>query len=142
MKRAMVGILAMVLLVAFAPPAMAISPYSADLKSSSSTDCGNVVVTNGGTLIALIDLGAKNTNCGSAAPLAVCSVLGGTSTYVGVQLVDDNPADGRIGILEGTKVGAFGTGEAFDFLEFRSGVTVSTECTTGAVEFTSGQPRP
>ena len=140
MKRAMVGILAAILLAAFASPVMAISPYSADVKrfTSQSTDCGNVVVTNGGTLIAVIDLGANNTACAPnpmGTTLDVCAVLNGVGTLV-TQISDTNPQDGRIGLLEGTKVTVFGS-NAFDFLEFRA----PADTCGGTVEYTSGQPR-
>ena len=140
MKRAMVGILAMVLLVAFASPVMAISPYSADVKQGSTEDCGNVVVTNGGTLIATINLSG---DCateydGSMTTLDVCAVLGTGKTWI-TSILDNNPTDGRISLLEGTKVGVFGPGDAFDFLEFQVADTFSC---TGEVEYTSGQPRP
>lgn len=138
MKRAMVGILAVILLAAFASPVMARSPYSADWKaaSSSSTDCGNVVVTYGGTLVTFIDLtyGSCYT---TTSTFAVCRVLDGTPYFV-VQILDDNPDDGKISLLEGTKIGVFGSGEAFDFLEVRD--VVDSAC-TGTVRFTSGQPR-
>ena len=137
MKRAMVGILAMLLLVAFASPVMAISPYSADLKSSSSTDCGNVVVTNGGTLIAFIDLGYNGCTT-TTDTFNVCRVLGGASTFV-VQILNNNPDDGKIGLLEGTKVSVFGSGEAFDYLEVRD---ADDSACTGTLRYTSGQPRP
>jgi len=141
MKRAMVGILAMLLLVAFASPIMAISPYSADVKAGLAvvtyTDCGNVVVTTGGTLIAVINLsGACAYN--TTTTLDVCRVLGGLEFFV-TTIWDNNPSDGRISLLEGTKIGVFGPGEAFDFLNFRE-YNTTTPC-DGDLEYTSGQPR-
>jgi len=141
MKRAMVGILAVVFLAAFASPVMAISPYFSDVKlfTSPNTDCGNVVVTNGGTLIAFIDLGANNSNCApnpvATTTLDVCAVLDGSPTFI-TQVSDDNPPDGRISLLEGTKITVFGS-NAFDFLEFRA----PADTCGGTVEYTSGQPR-
>ena len=140
MKRAMVGILAVVLLVAFASPVMAISPYAADVKQASTEDCGNVVVTIGGTLIAVIDLGANNSNCApefdSPTTFDVCAVLNGTRTLIDT-VSDNNPQDGRISALEGTKITTFTSGQAFDFLEFR---VAEGDC-SGTVEYTSGPPR-
>jgi len=141
MKRAMVGILAVVFLATFASPVMARSPYSADVKKkdSTSTDCGNVVVTNGGTLIAVIDLGANNAACAptsdSPTTFDVCAVLGGIDTFI-TQVSDDNPPDGRISLLEGTKVTVFGA-NAFDFLQFRA----PADTCGGTAEYSSGQPR-
>jgi hypothetical protein len=140
MKRAMVGILAMLLLVAFAPPVMAISPYFADVKQASTEDCGNVVVSTGGTLIATINLSG---DCapeyvGPTTTIDVCAVLGTVRTLI-TSVSDNNPNDGRISLLEGTKIGVFGPGEAFDFLEFQQGVP--SNC-GGEVQYTSGQPRP
>ena len=141
MKRAMVGVVIAVFLAAFAPPVMAISPYAADVKQASTEDCGNVVVTIGGTLIAVIDLGANNSNCAPnpvvTTTLDVCAVLNGVRTFI-TQVSDNNPTDQRISLLEGTKITVFGS-NSFDFLEFRA--DAGTDC-TGAVEFTSGQPRP
>jgi hypothetical protein len=141
MKRAMVCIMAVVFLAAFASPVMAISPYSSDVKSfaSPSVDCGNVVVTNGGTLIAHIDLGANNSSCAptvdSPTTFDVCAVLNGSPTFI-TQVSDDNPQDGKISLLEGTKITVFGS-NAFDFLEFRA----PADTCGGTVEYTSGQPR-
>jgi len=137
MKRAMVGILAVVFLAAFAPPVMATSPYSSDVKSfaSPSTDCGNVVVTNGGTLIAVIHLtGACAAN--TSTTLEVCAVLDDTRTLI--DTVSDTNTDGRISVWEGTKITTFESGQAFDFLEFRAPNTNDCE---GVLEYTSGQPR-
>jgi len=138
MKRAMVGILAAVLLAAFASPVMARSPYSADWKAFnfSNTDCGNVVVTFGGTLVTFIDL--TNGNCLTGAnAFNVCRVLNGTSNFV-VQILDDNPDDGKISLLEGTKVTVFGGDDGFDFLEVRE---ADDSTCSGGVRYTSGQPR-
>ena len=140
MKRAMVGILAGVLLAAFVSPVMAISPYFADVKQASTEDCGNVVVTTGGTLIATINLSG---DCapeyvGPTTTIDVCAVLGTVRTLI-TSVSDNNPNDGRISLLEGTKIGVFGPGDAFDFLEFQVADTFSC---TGEVEYTSGQPRP
>ena len=140
MKRAMVGILAVILLAAFASPVMAISPYFADVKQASNEDCGNVVVTTGGTLIATINLSG---DCapeyvGPTTTIDVCAVLGTVRTLI-TSVSDNNPNDGRISLLEGTKVGVFGPGEAFDFLEFQQGVP--SNC-GGELQYTSGQPRP
>jgi len=141
MKRAMVGILAIILLAAFASPVMAISPYSADWKAGSdpSVDCGNVLVTKGGTLIAVIDLGATNPTCDATATdtFDVCRVVGGVSSLV-VQILDTNPSDNRINLLEGTKIGVFTGGEAFDYLEVRDDTTNDCE---GTGRFTSGYPK-
>ena len=140
MKRAMVGILAGIVLAAFASPVMAISPYAADVKQASNEDCGNVVVTTGGTLIVVINLSG---DCapeyvGLTTTFNVCAILGKSRTLI-TSISDNNPNDGRISLLEGTKVGVFGPGEAFDFLEFQQGVP--SNC-GGEVQYTSGQPRP
>jgi hypothetical protein len=139
MKRAMVGILALVLLVAFASPLMAISPYSADVKQESNEDCGNVVVTTGGTMIATVNLsgGCALEYVVSTTTLDVCAVLGTARTLI-TSISDDNPTDGKISLLEGTKIGVFGSGEAFDFLEFQAGLSGGCQ---DWVEYTSGQPR-
>ena len=140
MKRAMVGILAGIVLAAFASPVMAISPYFADVKQGSTEDCGNVVVSTGGTLIATINLSG---DCapeyvGPTTTIDVCAVLGTVRTLI-TSVSDNNPNDGRISLLEGTKVGVFTSGDAFDFLEFQQGVP--SNC-GGEVQYTSGQPRP
>jgi hypothetical protein len=141
MKRAMVGILAVMLLAVFASPVMARSPYSADVKKwdSSDLDCGNVVVTWGGTLIAFIDLGGSNSACAwnTTTTLEVCAVLGTGRTLIDT-VSDNNPTDQRIGVLEGTKINTFESGQAFDFLEFRAPNSVDCD---GNLEYTSGQPR-
>jgi len=145
MKRAMVGILAVVLLAAFASPVMAISPYAADWKAfaTPSTDCGNVAVSKGGTLIAAIDLGATNVDCAAGtATFDVCRVLDGDRFLV-VQIFDNNPSNDRISLLEGTKLGVITAGEAFDFLEVRDIDLVDPiDPCEGELRFTSGQPRP
>jgi hypothetical protein len=140
MKRPMVGILAVVLVAAFAAPVLAITPYAADVKQGSTEDCGNVVVSTGGTLIATINLSG---DCapeyvGPTTTIDVCAVLGTARTLI-TSVSDNNPNDGRISLLEGTKIGVFGPGEAFDFLEFQQGVP--SNC-GGEVQYTSGQPRP
>jgi hypothetical protein len=91
-------------------------------------------------LIVTIDLSDnKNAAClTSNNELNVCRVLEGTSTFV-VQILNNNPTDGRISALEGTKVGVFGPGEAFDFLEVRD---ADDSACLGALLYTSGQPRP
>jgi len=141
MKRATVFFLAVVFLAAFASPVMARSPYSADVKSfaSPSVDCGNVVVTWNGTLIAVIDLGGSNTDCAwnSTTTLEVCAVLDGARTLIDT-VSDSNPTNGRISLLEGTKINTSESGQAFDFLEFRAPNTNDCE---GVLEYTSGQPR-
>jgi hypothetical protein len=96
-----------------------------------------VVVTWGGTLIAFIDLGYNGCTT-TTDTFNVCRVLGGTSTFV-VQILNNNPDDGKISLLEGTKVSVFGTGEAFDFLEVRD---ADDSTCTGTLRYTSGQPRP